>query len=200
MSRRRARQANAILGCIAFVLLAAFAPPASAATWTTVRTSYLHMTDFYSQPLGMCLHVGVDGSVQFEQSGSSKRNPAIVNPHIYVVTKQTCARTSPLVYTSTGADLVQSWFHHSCSTSFTISGGFPWSVGVTATRTCGNHTVAERDSAPRKSGGSGFDQYNTGSPVHWSSSSTCLEVVESVVVYKGGRSDSVAVPDWEVCG
>jgi len=199
MRRGRGRRLNAVTACVALVMLAA-APSARAATWTTVNTSYAHYTDFYSTPLGMCLHIGLDGVVRFEQSGTSKRNPRIVNPHIYVITKQTCARTSGLVYTSTGADMTQEWFHHTCSTSFTISAGFPWSVGVTATRTCGNHRVAERESSPRASGSSGFDQYNTGSPVSWSSSSVCLDMVAAVVVYKGGRSDSVAIPDVEVCG
>lgn len=201
LRRQRIRRRLSAVGVCASTMLTLViaASPASATTWTTVNRSYSMTTDHLSTPLGLCLHIGVDGTIQFQQSGTSKRNPRIVNPHIYVVTKQSCARTSSLAYSASGADLTQSWFHNSCNVSASVSAGFPWSLGVAVTRTCGRHTVAERESSPRGTGSSGFDQFNSGSPVYWSSSSTCLVVIESVVVYKSGRSDSVAVPDMKIC-
>jgi hypothetical protein len=185
----------------------------AAQTWTTRSKAYLVAQDFSSSALAMCVHVEVDGTIQY-QIGSSVsgtyhqyRNPKLLNPSISAYTKSSCSRTAGSVYTATGADLTQRWYVHSCGWHPSISVGFPWSVSVSVTPNCGSEDVGVRTTAPRATGSAQFAQFNSGSPVSWSNTTVftnhiCLDAIATATVYKGSRSDTftmdVVSPD--VCG
>jgi hypothetical protein len=206
----RFRRLLAILAPL--LLLPALTAPASAASpWHNRSKDYLVTHDFWSQPLNMCVHVVVEGTMKYqrekwlEQSAYfNYRNPKLINPEISAFTKAGCARTSPLVRTATGADLTQRWYDYRCNVRPTVSVGFPWSISVGGSVQCGNVTLTKRMTTPRAKGGYEFAQFNSGNPVHWSelnqrTTAVCLGGSATVVIYKKGRSDSTAFP-FTVCG
>lgn len=194
------------------------APSASAdVTSYTKSTSFTKTKSFYSAPLARCVRVRVTGTMSafYVRSTQTYPTPAdyqsLQDPRVRdltmrVTTTRTCASGSSRAQV-TKATLRQSYYYWKCSSNPSISVGYPWSVGLSVTPTCGEEKVAKR-ATTYGADNSRYTQYNSGVKAEWdklsygktsTNVSSCIHGVADVTVYRSNRSDSVKFDMGNIC-
>ncbi len=204
--RRVALLAAAVIGLLVASLLSSGS--ASAATWSTLYRPYDYRSCVYSSPLGIGMHVRVNGNLRYDRSPYTwaegthdYRNLRLENPTVRSWATRNCSSTTAVSYR--GADLYQYWWEYSCNDSIQISAGFPWSAGIGYTSNCGNERRGYRKTTPRITA-SHHEQYNTGAPVYYNKTYVrvpwvCVDFTATAVLYKGTASDSVSKRNYQFC-
>ena len=197
--------------------LSAASPAAAGVTSKTITKSFTKKSSFYSSPLSRCVHTKITGEMSafYVRSTQSYPTPAdyqsLQDPRVKdltmtVRTTRTCAAGSARAKV-TKATLHQSYYYWKCSSDPSISVSYPWSVGVSATPTCGNEKVARRTTTydVRRAK---FVQYNSGVRATWDKLSygetstkakSCLHGISDVTIYRANISDSVRRGMGKIC-
>ncbi|WP_299441444.1 hypothetical protein [uncultured Phycicoccus sp.] len=208
--------AVSVLSAVGMAVLAAPSASADVTSYTKTRT-FEKTKNFYSAPLSRCVRVKITGTMSAFYVRSTQtyptpadyqslQDPRLEDLTMQVTTTDTCFDGSPRENV-TKATLRQSYYYWKCSSNPGISVGYPWSVGLSVTPTCGEEKVAKR-STTYSDNGSRYTQYNSGVKAEWdklssgptsTDVSSCIHGVADVTVYRPGKSDSVKFDMGNIC-
>ena len=197
--------------------LAAVSPASATTTSKTITKPFTRTAAFYSAPLSRCVHMKVTGTLSafYVRDSTTYPTPAdyqsLQDPKVRDLTMKvwitrTCTAGSAAA-TVTKATLRQSYYYWKCSSNPSISVSYPWSVGVSATPTCGDEKVARR-ATTYGTRNTSYAQYNSGVRASWDKLSygetntdvkSCLHGVSDVTIYRSNISDSVRRNMGDIC-
>lgn len=197
--------------------LTAAAPAAAGVTSKTITKSFTKKSSFYSTPLSRCVHTRITGKMSAFYVRSTQdyptpadyqslQDPRVKNLTMTVRTTRTCTAGAAKANV-TKATLRQSYYYWKCSSNPSISVSYPWSVGVSATPTCGDEKVARRATTYDVKRAK-YVQYNSGVRATWDKLSygetstkvkSCLHGVSDVTIYRANISDSVRRNMGNIC-